>query len=591
MGDGKRKDSNGFVGPDGCLVDAAGIHLQGGKDLGFGDPRPIGRDSKPMMDGKIQFEYVWYRQGDGNPTVHDWYLGGTTAGLILESERLLVRHDPIEARKRLPQLKRVAAFLDSRRDPNTNLIKGGNCSNLLAPSYGGYRNPDGSFGLAYLTELSVNYSAGLDRLAEVCDMVGRSDEAQKYRQVSAKIRAALPKLMNDNEYFIMSLDPDGTRHGVYGAQKHGYFEGTPNHDAVCMRVLDDAASKRIINRMVSIPELTPFKLVLPNSSSYDEISTDGIQSYGTWVNGGHWSTTQVRMNIACMRVDEFDHPFAAWEKICDLMRGFRAGAPMPERGQKNWYNGDYNIVYDAWGAPAGILRGLFEYDYRADSLRIRPHIPTAITNYTQKQPVFFGKTKIYLTVTGTGKVKSATVNGKVCSIDDGWVNLNLDGKAGNMAVEIVRGDARPRRARKPEPRKPLVIPSDPAIWALTPNQINKFHVDMKKVSLFYKELVKAGLQDTYEAEMARVSLELLIARHKRRIMRKAGTLVVADLPPMIGPCNEDTVDGVYFESARNIAGGLVDRLAERSLWKETPDPRIIKLAHKVKLFPPVRIAE
>ena len=58
MGDGKRKGTNGFVGPDGCLVDAAGIHLHGGRDLGFGDPRPKNRKSKPIMDGKIQYEHV-----------------------------------------------------------------------------------------------------------------------------------------------------------------------------------------------------------------------------------------------------------------------------------------------------------------------------------------------------------------------------------------------------------------------------------------------------------------------------------------------------------------------------------------------------
>jgi hypothetical protein len=584
MADGKRKDHRGFVGPDGSLCDAANIDLNGGHDLGFSG-------NKPVADGSIAREFVVYRQGDSGSA--DAYLGGTAAGLIMESERLLIQHDSIQAKKRLPQLKRVAAFLDTRRDPRTNMMRAGNASNLLAPSFGSYGGKDIAK-MSYLVELSVNYTAGLIRLAEVCDMVGDSSEAKKYRQIASKIKATFPALMDKKGSFIMAIDPDGTRHGVFGAEKHGYFEATPNHDAVTMGVVDDATSKRIIQRMLSIPELAPYKLILPNYPSYDEISTAGIKAYGTWVNGGHWTTTQGRMNIACMRVNEFEHPFDSWEKIKDMMQAFRAGSPMTQRGQKNWFNkADYNIIYDCWGAPGGLLRGLFEYDYRANSLRIRPHIPSTISSYIQKQPALFGKTKIYLTVTGNGAVKSAKVNGKAWKIErDGWINLkNLTGNSANLSVEIVCGNAKSRGAWKPGLRKPLVIPDDLTIWELAPSEVNKFHVDLKKVSLFYKEMIKANLQDTYEAEMARTSLELVIARHERRKMLKSGKLIVPDLSPMIPLCNEKGVDKLYLDSARKIAGGLVDKMAGRALLKEPSAPEIVKIAHQVDLFPPLRSAD
>lgn len=32
------------------------------------------------------------------------------------------------------------------------------------------------------------------------------------------------------DYFVRSIDPDGTLHGVLGAPQHGYFESSPNHD-------------------------------------------------------------------------------------------------------------------------------------------------------------------------------------------------------------------------------------------------------------------------------------------------------------------------------------------------------------------------
>ena len=113
MGDGNRKDVNGFQGPNGCLCDAAFVMMNGGSKNGFGDFRRPGGGVEQTVDGSIHQEGVWYRQGDGNPKQHDWFIGTTAAGLILESDRLLVRHDVAAARKRLPQLERVAAFLDS----------------------------------------------------------------------------------------------------------------------------------------------------------------------------------------------------------------------------------------------------------------------------------------------------------------------------------------------------------------------------------------------------------------------------------------------------------------------------------------------
>jgi len=56
--------------------------------------------------------------------------------------------------------------------------------------------------------------------------------------------------------------------------------------------------------MLSIPGLAPHGLILPNYPSYDDHSGEGAMKYGTWVNGGHWTTTQGRMNIACLRVNE-----------------------------------------------------------------------------------------------------------------------------------------------------------------------------------------------------------------------------------------------------------------------------------------------
>ena len=458
MGDGERKDVNGFVGPDGCLCDAAFVMMNGGAARGFGDFRRAGGGVGAQHDGSIHQDGIWYRQGDGNPRQHDWFIGATAGGLILECERLLVRHDADAARRRLPQLHRVAAFLDSRRDPQRNLLRGAMAANLLAPSYSGVRQPDGTYGPAFLTELSVNYVAGLVRLAEVCVLAGEASQAEAYRATAAKVRAALPSLMTSDGAFVMAEDPDGTRHGVYGAARHGYFEAAPNHDAGCFGVIDDAVNARLVRTMLDLKGeakpggLAPLGLILPNYPGYDDSVHGG--GYGHWVNGGHWTTTQGRMSIACLRANEFAHPLGAWARIRTLMEGYRADAPLTGFGAAPWgdkQQAPYCVVYDCWGAPGGLLRGLFEYDYRADRLRVRPHLPPGVTRYVQQFPVWFGRTRIYLTVTGRGAAP--------------WTEIRADGKPGVLAVELVRGGAAPLGAWQPPANASRPWPDDPATWA------------------------------------------------------------------------------------------------------------------------------
>lgn len=593
MGDGKTKDSNGYLGPDGNLCDCTLVFRGGGRDLGFGH---FGwpHSTNPVNDGKITMSMTYYRQGDAGHDTNDWCLGFSAAGLVMECERLLATRDPAEIQRRLPQLKRVVTHLKSRRDPKAGLLLGGKGSNLLAPSFDGWVDAGGQKRPVYLSELSITYGAGLERLAEVCELAGDMPAAQGYQAAAAEICGALPALMDDQGSFIMFMDPDGGKHGVYGAAKHGYFEATPNHDAVCLRLVDDEASRKIVQRMVSIPELAPHDLVITNYPAYDEPNypAGGLMAYGTWVHGGHWSTCQGRMNIACLRAGEFGPPFASWERMGKLMQNFRADAPLGGFGLSPWggqLGAPYNTVFDCWGVPAGLVRGLFEYDYQAGGLRVRPHLPPGITRYVQKKAVVFGPARIYLTVTGTGPVRSAQANGKPCRITaDGWIHLEKPDP--ETAVEIVCGEARAQGAWKPGARAPLALPEDPAFWEIPETLASDYHVDLRKLPPFYEKMVQAGLGETYEAAMARTALELMAARHERRRQLQAGTLPVPGIQPIPG-CDQAAVDELYVTNALNIAGGLTDRLEKLSIWEDSaPDPRAVEIATQVKLFPPKRTA-
>jgi hypothetical protein len=476
IADGKRKDAFGNIGPDGCLCDAAAVVMNGGSVNGFGDFRVAGGGVGQVMDGTIHSEWTAYKQGDCDQRVTDFYSGATVAALVMEADRLLARHDPDKAR--LAQLKRVAAFLDSRRDPKTDLIKGGHNCNLLAPSFRSVPKPDGTYEFSYLTELSVNHVAAMERLAEVCVLCSEPEEAAKYRAIAQKVRAALPRLMTPEGYFIRSEESDG-RHGVLGAVKHGYFEAHPNHDAGAFRVTDDATNARIVGFMLDgvkgAPQpgsLIPHGFVLPNYPGYDDHSGEGDMTYGTWTNGGVWPAHEGPMGIACFRAGRFTHPFEAWSTMRPLMAAFRSDSPLANCGTTPWGNQlgkSYCFCYDDFGPTGGILRGLFEYQYAATGVRLWPHIPPQLTRYVQKMPSLFGKTKILIATTGSGAITGVRLNGKSATPNaDGSLFLPLDGAARTVTVEFLLGGAKARGVPAFAPATVIPPSTDKAFWIVEP---------------------------------------------------------------------------------------------------------------------------
>eukprot|EP01043_Picozoa_sp_COSAG02_P038272 COSAG02_NODE_2939_length_7699_cov_2.571184_4_plen_720_part_00 len=121
----------------------------------------------------------------------DFAIGGTLAGGVMQAEYVLATRNVTAAKEFLPKFLRMSNFMEGRRAQNNNiadsgpiqgmvqgLFRAGNGANLLAPAYGGWPLPvgcvaNGSFNnctnraMAYLTELTVTYSALLDRLIEL----------------------------------------------------------------------------------------------------------------------------------------------------------------------------------------------------------------------------------------------------------------------------------------------------------------------------------------------------------------------------------------------------------------------------------------
>lgn len=432
QGDGKKHGYDQFaelVGPDGCLCDCA------------------------IPTGAI------YRQGDYNWRIHDWAFEFTAAGVVLQSELLLVQHDKAAARKYLPNLERACNFIETRRDAKNGLFLAGPGANLLAPSYGGIKQADGTFGMGYLAGLSVSYLAACDRMVELFKLVGDADKVALYEHRRTLTKDSLPLLETPEGYFIKAMAPDGTKHGVFGQKKYGYFEAAPNVDAVCFRAVDQPQAEKIFAKIASIPQLRPHDLLITNYPSlddtyvnWDSTQPDGLFEYGRWVNGGFWATMEARAIMAYYRVGRYEDIRRSNLQCEKFIGDFQMDAPLTDFGNEVWFKDrQTNLCYDALGIPAATIRGLFEYVYSADSLALYPHIPPFIREYTQKELIRFGEKRIMITITNGGpRVKSLKVNDvewKVVASDhvtldydklpqNAWVVIETEGGWPTLAEQV-----------------------------------------------------------------------------------------------------------------------------------------------------------
>lgn len=455
QGDGKRVGRPDFplVAPDGCLGDCASP------------------------------EGIVYKQGDGDwQNVHDWFHEATAAGVVMQAEILLANRDRKALAHYLPKMERACDSIERTRDPKNNLFLVGPASNLLAPSYGGTRLPDGTFGKGYLAGLSVTYLAALDRMVELQTLAGDRQKLDEYRRRQKITRESLPLLMAPGGYFVKSVEPDGTRHGVLGQTHFGYLEGTVNADAAGLRVADGKTAESIYRAIAGFPEIRPFDFLLANAPGLDDTywswgktngpGMDGIHQFGDWVNGGVWSTVEGRAILMYYRVGKFEDVRRSATRAMKWHKDYRLDSPWSQRGENtdnSWYDegkwlhgNGIKITVDNYAIPAATIRGLFDYEYRSDRLILRPRVPGGITKYVQKQPVRFGGKKLYVScINGGPRVRKVTVNGRktVVKSADAAVLLYEELPA-EARVEITTSGGWPKESQSvPYAAVPALVPA------------------------------------------------------------------------------------------------------------------------------------
>ena len=96
-------------------------------------------------------------------------------------------------------------------------------------------------------------------------------------------------------------------------------------------------------------------------------------------------------------------------------------APLPDFGLRTWAGHPTMLTIDAFGCSTGMVRGLFEYLYAADTLTLVPHLPDNVTALRQKFPVRWGAYSLFISTTGVrgSGIARATVNGSAAPIHGG----------------------------------------------------------------------------------------------------------------------------------------------------------------------------
>ncbi|MCQ2397304.1 MAG: hypothetical protein MJ106_06375 [Lentisphaeria bacterium] len=393
--DGVKGDANGFVGPSGALPEWISTE----------EEIPVPR----------------YKNDEscGHAEQFDFWVEGNAASVLSLADLLLMTRDREMTARYLPAMEKTLAWILSRRDQRTGLLKIGVSGILIERAYGAtYRGPGKSdYGLP--SGAVVNTAKALDVTAELEEFAGNAEKASEYRQAAAALQEALKQLVEANSYLINYIDADGIRHGVLGAPRHNYLEGNANVDMAAWGALPDEIANAALDKLRRVSPTPLAVSVWPIHDDAEPTYQKDDPAYGGagshW-NGAAWFSTQARYLYALLRNNRFDEAYAVGKCMRDIHATGTLRDVMDDYGRQTL--GEYNpdtegaFYIDGFGTFGGFLRGLFAIRFRANTMELAPHLPAEMTSYKQIYPLRWGDRRISLVVTGAGSsVSQILLNG------------------------------------------------------------------------------------------------------------------------------------------------------------------------------------
>lgn len=252
------------------------------------------------------------------------------------------------------------------------------------------------------------------------------------------------------------------------------------------------------------------------------------------------------MIMAYYRLGKYEDARRSMEKMLTFARRFRMDNNLTDFGNDVYQPKlPINITYDAFGVPAALIRGLFEYLYTAEGLKLLPHIPPGISELQQLDPIRFGNKKLYLSTVGSGPITSVRVNGKLWrTFDSSSVFLPYADTPDEARIVIGLGGSS-------EIRNTVYVSSGSPLDTEDPSpEWKALEARTAKVGSFYASLHRLGWGDCYEAAHARLVLAAVDAAHEHRKLLAAGKL------PPLPQASEAAADKSYLDTATKLYDGL-----------------------------------
>jgi hypothetical protein len=212
-----------------------------------------------------------------------------------------------------------------------------------------------------------------------------------------------------------------------------------------------------------------------------------------------------------------------------------------------------NITYDAFGPPAAMIRGLFEYQYKADRLILTPHVPPTIKVLRQHDPIRFGSKRIFLEMIGTGPIAGVTINGEPWQQ---FTPTDITLPADSTTPEVARIMIKLASALKAEPSPP---PDEPEPEKEPMKNVADAALKQRgeRLLVFVENLRKSGLADSYEAAHAKLAIRAIEVIPERQQLIEKGA--IAKLPA----ASQAAADKSYVDTANKLYDGLVAAIAKR----------------------------
>ena len=420
---------------------------------------------------------IIYKQGDGDFYSYDWFYEATAAGVLITAEMLLFDRNSELIAKYVPLMKRSVNHIETVRAENDLFLVGPAC-NLLAPSYGGSFNEEtGEEGKGYLTGISITYSAALKKLIEVLKLAEETEFAQECSKRLARNLNALPLLLTEEGYFAKSMDPDGTKHGVYGAKKYGYLEAVCNVDAIAWDVVSQETAEKIYDKIAEVEGIRPAGVLCNNYPHLDDTlisyrsgssGPDSLKPYcsGDWVDGGCWCTVEGRAILAYHKLGKYEDAYKAASYYMKWAEEYRQDEPLSQWGfntRNQWQkeNTEHTVIerpcaimIDNFAAVTCLLRGMFDFAADAKGLSVKPQIPEDITKITQHEPLRFAGCSIYINYVGGDGPLHAVLGSEPLEIDENGriqipvslfenqkevcLSISRSGNAESISVDVIQ---------------------------------------------------------------------------------------------------------------------------------------------------------